>query len=118
MVKVLKKIWVLLDFMCGKRLAAILPEVVPILERKGELKLRGETRRQLIEISAATIDRLLAAEKKQIQLKGRLGTKPGALLKHQIPGYDLGPSPVVFYFVSIFVVYQADTSDPETVKIG
>ena len=28
MVKVLKKIWVLLDFMCGKRLAAILPEVV------------------------------------------------------------------------------------------
>ncbi len=57
---------------------------MPILERKGELKLRGETRRQLIEISAATSDRLLAAEKKKYQLKGRLGTKPGALLKYQI----------------------------------
>ena len=27
---------------------------------------------------------LLAAEKKKYQLKGRLGTKPGAWLKHQI----------------------------------
>ena len=34
----LKIIWAILDYLCGKRLAAILPEVVPILQRHGELK--------------------------------------------------------------------------------
>lgn len=36
-------------------------------------------------ISAATIDRLLKPEKKKHQIKGRSHTKPGTLLKHQIP---------------------------------
>ena len=84
-VKVLKKIWALLDYMCGKRLAAILPEVVPILEKQGELRVSAVTRERLMEISAATIDRVLAAEKKKYQLKGRSLTKPGTLLKHRIP---------------------------------
>lgn len=30
----LKKIWAILDFVCGKRLAAILPKVVPVLEQR------------------------------------------------------------------------------------
>ncbi|MGH9341241.1 MAG: hypothetical protein ACRD1R_17000 [Acidobacteriota bacterium] len=38
-----------------------------------------------MEISAATIDRLWAAEKRKMRLKGRSGTKPGTLLKYQIP---------------------------------
>ncbi|MDA2926455.1 hypothetical protein MYX78_04360 [Acidobacteria bacterium AH-259-G07] len=33
-VKVLKQIWALLDYMCGKRLAAILPEVIPIWKER------------------------------------------------------------------------------------
>ena len=81
----LKIIWEILDYLCGKRLVAILPEVVPILERHGELKVDASTRERLIQISAATIDRLLAPERRKHQLKGRSGTKPGTLLKHQIP---------------------------------
>ncbi len=36
-------------------------------------------------MSASTVDRLLAPERKKLQLKGRSGTKPGSLLKHKIP---------------------------------
>jgi IS30 family transposase len=36
-------------------------------------------------MSAATIDRRLAGKRKRLELKGRSGTKPGTLLKSQIP---------------------------------
>lgn len=81
----LKKIWKMLDYVCGKRLAAALPETIAALERHQELHLRGEVHSKLCRISAATIDRLLAPEKKRLRLKARSGTKPGTLLKHQIP---------------------------------
>ena len=83
--RALKKIWKMLDYMCGKRLAAALPETITALERHEELHLRGEVRDKLCRISGATIDRLLAPEKKRLRLKARSGTKPGTLLKHQIP---------------------------------
>lgn len=81
----LKKIWKMLDYLCGKRLAAALPETIAALERHKEWHLRGEVRSKLCRISGATIDRLLAPEKKRLQWKARCGTKPGTLLKHQIP---------------------------------
>ena len=68
-----------------KRLAATLPEVVAILERHHEIELNEVTRKKLLSISAATIDRLLAPERRKWELRGRSGTKPGTLLKHQIP---------------------------------
>ena len=40
--------------------------------------------RKLLSISAATIDRLLAPEKKKLRLRQRGGTKPGTLLRHQV----------------------------------
>ena len=83
--RALKRIWKMLDYLCGKRLVAALPETIQALERHGELHLRGEVRSKLCRISAATIDRLLAPEKKRLQLKARSGTKPGTLLRHQIP---------------------------------
>ena len=79
-----KIIWEILDYLCGKRLVAILPEVVPILEKHGELKVDASRRERLIQISAATLDRVLAPERCKHRLKGRCGTKPGTLLKHQI----------------------------------
>lgn len=81
----LKVIWEMLDYLCGKRLVAILPEIVPLLERHRELTVDRATRERLLQISAATIDRLLGEERRKHQLKGRSGTKPGTLLKHQIP---------------------------------
>jgi len=81
----LKQIWAIMDCICGKRLAAILPEVIPVLERHHEIVLSQEIRQKLLAISAASIDRLLLPERRKWELKGRSGTKPGTLLKHQIP---------------------------------
>lgn len=81
----LTEIWYILDCLCGKRLAPALQEVIPVLERYQELKVEPEVRHKLLRISPATIDRLLAKERARLTLKGRAGTKPGTLLKHQIP---------------------------------
>jgi hypothetical protein len=81
----LQKVWVICDGICGKRLAPYLAEIVPTLERLGELTLDDEARRKLIGISPATIDRLLGPVRKRYQLRSRSRTKPGTLLKHQIP---------------------------------
>jgi Integrase core domain len=84
-VAVVTKLWKLLDWPAGKRLAAALPGLVEALERHGELSLRPQVRRQVLSISAATIDRVLAPERQRIALRGRSRTKPGTLLKHQVP---------------------------------
>jgi hypothetical protein len=55
------------------------------LERHKELVIDEENRQKLFSISASSIDRLLAAERKRITIKGRHNTKPGTLLKHQVP---------------------------------
>ncbi len=82
----LKRFWALSDGLCGKRLVAFLREIVPLLERQGRLHISDPlVREQLVTASAATIDRLLAATKRESQLKGRSLTRPGSLLKHHIP---------------------------------
>jgi hypothetical protein len=81
----LRRIWATLDGVCGKRLAAAMPAVLPAMERVGELSVSREVREKLLSVSAATIDRLLAPDRARLSLKGRMGTKPGTLLKHQIP---------------------------------
>ena len=52
----LKKIWAILDFVCRKRLTAIIPEVVPVLERHLEIALDAATRQKLFSISPATLN--------------------------------------------------------------
>ena len=53
-------LWEASDRICGKRLKALLPVLVPALERHGHLHLDEGVRRCLFDVSAATIDRLLA----------------------------------------------------------
>jgi len=81
----LKKIWQIMDYICGKRLAPVLKELIFKLEQHKEIAIDRETREKLLRISPATIDRLLAKERKKQQIKGRSNTKPGTLLKNQIP---------------------------------
>jgi len=83
--KALKQIWVIMDCICGKRLRPMLKEMLTILQRHKEIKVIGETKKKLLRISASTIDRILKSERKKYELKGRSLTKPGTLLKHQIP---------------------------------
>jgi len=81
----LKEIWYVMDCICGKRLAPALKDVVRRLERFREIRISEEVRQKLLKISPASIDRLLAKERKRHQIKGRGNTKPGTLLKNQIP---------------------------------
>lgn len=82
----LKRVWEMLDFICGKRLVAALREVLPRLVACDEVRLRKSIQKKLLEMSASTIDRLLKTERERYQLKKRRGgTKPGTLLKHQVP---------------------------------
>ena len=53
-------LWEASDRVCGKRLRALLPLLVPALERHGHLVLEPLARARLLTVSAATIDRLLA----------------------------------------------------------
>lgn len=76
--------WEVLGMAAGKRVAPMLGELVVVLRRCGELVIDDATAGMLVGMSAATIDRRLAAERKKHQLKGRSGTKPGTLLKSQI----------------------------------
>ena len=77
--------WTVLGMPAGKRLAPMLGELVAVLRRFGELVIDEDTAALLVSMSAATIDRRLAAERRKHQLKGRCTTKPGSLLKSQIP---------------------------------
>jgi len=81
----LSKIWRVMDYICGKRLQPGLAELVAVLERHNELQCDAATKAKLLRISAATIDRLLRSERRKYELRGQARTKPGTLLKHQIP---------------------------------
>lgn len=77
--------WAVMDAPAGKRMAPFLPELVDRLRGVGELAITDAIRDQLVVMSAATIDRRLAGDRAKLTVKGRSGTKPGSLLKSQIP---------------------------------
>ena len=81
----LVRLWRIMDHICGKRLQPLLPELITVLERHNEFRCDRETRAKLLRISAASIDRLLRPERRKYEWRGRAGTKPGTLLKKQIP---------------------------------
>lgn len=81
----LLRIWQIMGYPCGKRLKPILPEVIEKLKRFREIEIDRDREEKLRKISASTIDRFLKDERKKYELKGRSHTKPGTLLKNQIP---------------------------------
>jgi hypothetical protein len=81
----LRFIWATLGGPSGERLAPFMAEAVEALERHGELALDPEVRAKLLRMSSATIDRALAPERRRLSVKGRSGTKPGSILRRQIP---------------------------------
>src|SRR5436190_3039972 len=78
----LRPIWKAADYACGRRLVAMLPEWIPAYEQH-ERRLPGEVREQLLAISGRSLDRLL--QPLRVQGAGRSLTRPGTLLRHQIP---------------------------------
>ncbi|MEM7699895.1 MAG: integrase [Verrucomicrobiota bacterium] len=82
--KVLKVIWLAANQPCGKLLQPMIETWLPHYEREHG-RLGNPLRRRLKSISARSIDRLLAPVRAAETRRRNCGTKPGTLIKSQIP---------------------------------
>lgn len=80
----LKRIWLTANLPCSKRLKAILPLWLPSYAKEYNA-LSIEAINALRRISAPTIDRFLKPLRVKYKGRGRSTTKPGTLLRKQIP---------------------------------
>jgi len=85
MVQALVQVWKACDCICALRLHPFLPEMAEVLERTGQLVLEPEVKALLLQMSVATIDRKLQPARRQLKRRGLSTTKPGSLLREQIP---------------------------------
>ena len=81
----LRSVWEASDRLCGKRLAPFAAELAQRLAEHGELRVSEEVMEQLSRVSASTIDRLMRPYKDRGLRRPFSTTKPGSLLKSQIP---------------------------------
>lgn len=77
-------LWEASDRICGKRLKAMIPILIPAMERHGHLDLAPEIRAALLTISAATIDRALQLQRERTGAGPRRRGSPSAL-RRSIP---------------------------------
>ena len=82
-VAVLRAVWELFDFQCGKLLAPLIRGMMGYLVI--EFNLSEVLQALLTSVSPAVIDRKLRKAKERYRLKGIHTTKPGNLLKSRIP---------------------------------
>ena len=82
--KVIKIIWLAANQACGKLLKPMIKIWLPHYEKQHG-RLGNGLRKKRKAISARSIDRLLAPEKASEKRKRNTGTKPGTLIKTQIP---------------------------------
>ena len=81
--EIVENIWGAAEQLCGKRLACALPLWLPHYERHFG-KLVPCQKKLLRQVSASTLDRMLQRQKAQTARRFN-GTKPGTLLRHQVP---------------------------------
>ena len=84
LLNVLRTIWLASDQLCSRRLKAALPLWLPHYETSYH-SISVDVLALLAGMSAATIDRLLKPIRATAGRRGLSGTKPGTLLKKQIP---------------------------------
>lgn len=82
-IRLLAQIWEASGYLCAQRLQAALPHWLPWLKQRAAVTPAQET--QLRRISARQIDRRLRERKQRIKRRLYGTTRPGSLLKHQIP---------------------------------
>jgi hypothetical protein len=78
-------LWEASDRICGKRLKALLPILVPALERHGHLNLDEAVREKLLSASAATIDRLLSDTRAGVRGSTRPKPRAKTAVQRQVP---------------------------------
>ena len=84
MLPVLKVIWLASEQLCSKLLKAALPQWIEHHPPTGT-PLPEAFKKKLLKISPAQIDRLLRPSRIQHPKKGICATRPGTLLRHQVP---------------------------------
>jgi hypothetical protein len=82
-VDILRAIWNAAGWLCSKRLKAAIPLFFPWYKK--EHHVSEEVEKKLLKISRRTIDRVLKPFRLQRKGKGLCSTRPGSLLKSQIP---------------------------------
>ena len=83
-------LWEASDRVCGKRLKALLPTLVPALERHGHVTLDPRVREQLMAVSAATIDRRLASARAVTAGQRRRRRSGGDSVRGRVPVRTFG----------------------------
>ena len=81
----LRVAWEATDRICSKRLKPFLPELMDILQDRGELTVTPQVAQGICQISESTIDRLLGPFRHRGKRRPFSTTKPGSLLKAAIP---------------------------------
>jgi hypothetical protein len=81
---IVRQMWLAAEQPCGKRLAPILRQWLPFYEKRYGA-VSGRQRTLLRRVSPATLDRLLGGARAEHLGRGRCGTKPGSLLRTEIP---------------------------------
>lgn len=81
----LKVAWEASGYVCSERLQPFLGELVPLLERHGDLAIADATRDLLLAASISTVERTLAPLRRRDITRRMSQTKPGTLLRKQIP---------------------------------
>lgn len=82
-IRLLAEVWAAAGYLCGLRLKAALPHWLPWLQRRTAVP--PALAAQLQRISPRQIDRRLRDRKQRLKRRLYGTTRPGALLKHQIP---------------------------------
>lgn len=77
--------WEALGRPCATRLEAFLPELIPALERHGELQLPEERRALLLEASPSTIQRLLMQHRRRLVRQPRTSSHLLTHLRDEVP---------------------------------
>lgn len=84
-VAALKKIWEVLDLPCAERLKPMIGEMLVQLVRWKEVAVSEDVKAKLLRMSVSTIRRRLSSVRTNVVRKICGTTKPGSLLKSQIP---------------------------------
>lgn len=113
-------LWEASDRICGKRLKPLIPMLVAAMERHGHLALDPAVRERLEEVSAATIDRLLAPVRQEAGSRGRRRRAPSSEIRRAVPirtyadwndpppGFEADPSVTGRQFLNLLQVAHPD----------
>jgi len=81
----LEWLWAANGYLCSERLVPSLPLMMALVEAEGAWGFSDEVKEKLSKVSVSTCERLLRPHKAAFRSSGRCMTRPGSMLKSQIP---------------------------------